>query len=196
VEDRLRADAGHYLRAVMMVHTLLPQQAAEARRQAAQVPKGIRLSRTAQRRLKVVAWHEAHGRNVSLSARHFSHSRTTMQSWLKRYKAGALTAFEDKTRRPHNVRQPTWSAELEERVLELREHYPRWDKDKLVVLLRREGRLASTSMVGRILTRLKATSRLVEPLPERCRRKRGFVRPYAIRSRRAFGSGSPVTWCR
>ena len=41
-------------------------------------------------------------------------------------------------------------------VLSLRERYPRWGKDKLVVLLRREGWGVSTSMTGRILKRLKA----------------------------------------
>ena len=37
-------------------------------------------------------------------------------------------------------------------VLELREQYPRWGKDKLVVLLTRQGWQVSTSMVGRICT--------------------------------------------
>jgi hypothetical protein len=40
-------------------------------------------------------------------------------------------------------------------VLALRQQYPRWGKDKLVVLLRREQLTVSTSMVGRILTYLK-----------------------------------------
>jgi len=60
-------------------------------------------------------------------------------------------------------RQPTWTAELAERVRHLRGQYPRWGKDKLVVLLGREGRRVSTSMVGRILTRLKQRGVLVEP---------------------------------
>ena len=38
-----------------------------------------------------------------------------------------------------------------ERVLALRRKYPRWGKDKLVVLLQQEGLWVSTSMVGRIL---------------------------------------------
>ena len=35
----------------------------------------------------------------------------------------------------------------------LREQYPRWGKDKLVVLLRQEGYQISSSMLGRILPR-------------------------------------------
>jgi len=54
------------------------------------------------------------------------------------------------------VRRPTWSPELSQPVLELRGQYPCWGKDKLVVLLTRQGWQVSTSMVGRILTRLKA----------------------------------------
>ena len=42
-----------------------------------------------------------------------------------------------------------------EAVLKLREEYPRWGKDKLVVLLHDEGFTDSTSTVGRILNRLK-----------------------------------------
>jgi transposase InsO family protein len=85
-----------------------------------------------------------------------------------------------------NVRQPTWTVEAEDRVLRLREQYPRWGKDKLVVLLGREGIGLSTSMVGRILKRLKDTGRLIEPLPERRRRKREFARPYAIRKPKGY----------
>jgi putative transposase len=75
---------------------------------------------------------------------------------------------------------------LAERVLALRRQYPRWGKDKLVVLLRREGRVVSTSMVGRILRRLKQRGVLVEPRPNRDRtaRARSWSRPYAVRKPR------------
>ena len=52
---------------------------------------------------------------------------------------------------------------LSQTVLKLRERYPRWGKDKLVVLLRRQGWQVSTSMTGRILTSLKARGVLKEP---------------------------------
>jgi putative transposase len=82
------------------------------------------------------------------------------------------------------VRKPTWSGELAERVLSLRKQYPRWGKDKLVVLLRREKRSVSTSMVGRILAHLKRRGALHEPpkpaLLRQARRKLR-KRPWAIR---------------
>jgi hypothetical protein len=42
-------------------------------------------------------------------------------------------------RRPRRPRQPSWSAGQERRVLDRRRRYPRWGKDKLAVLLRRQG---------------------------------------------------------
>ena len=52
---------------------------------------------------------------------------------------------------------------MSQAVLELREQHPRWGKDKLAVLLRREDWQVSTSMLGRILTSLKIRGVLREP---------------------------------
>jgi transposase InsO family protein len=56
----------------------------------------------------------------------------------------------------------------------------RWGKDKLAVLLRREGIQLSASTVGRVLGRLKARGALREPRLGRAKR-RGQPRPYAQR---------------
>ena len=72
--------------------------------------------------------------------------------------------------------------ELVETVLKLRETYPRWGKDKLVVLLHKEGYQVSTSMVGRIIRRLKGHGVLKEPVPNHISaRKRQRQRAYAFR---------------
>jgi len=42
-------------------------------------------------------------------------------------------------RRPHRVRKHRAPAPVQDRILELRTKYPRWGKDKLVVLLKKEG---------------------------------------------------------
>jgi transposase len=131
---------------------ILPKAASEARDPP--------LSREMKRRLVVLNWHEAHGKRVSLTARHFGLSRSTVYDWLKRHARDGTRGLEQRTRRPHHVRQPTWSVELEQAVLKLRAEHPRWGKDKLVVLLRHEGLAASVSMVGRILRRLKDAGRL------------------------------------
>ena len=65
---------------------------------------------------------------------------------------------------PKHLRQPTAPPELVAAVLRLREEYPCWGKDKLVVLLHEQGYQVSTSMVGRIIRRLKNRGVLKEPI--------------------------------
>src|SRR5216684_873204 len=95
---------------------------------------GVELSRKARVRL---AWMDFYGRcrNVAQTCRHFGISRQTFYRCQRRL--------------------PTWSFPLEEKVLTLRLQFPRWGKDKLAVLLRRQKLVVSTSMVGRILAQLK-----------------------------------------
>jgi len=165
---------------------LLPEQARQARRHAAEARKEVTLSRVAKHRLKMIRWHEEHGGQVTRTAERFGYSRVTIHTWLKRYRTEGVTGLEDRSHRPQRCRQSTWSEELEQRVLKLREQYPRWGKEKLVVLLRRESVVVSTSMVGRILKRLKATGQLVEPLPERRKSRKHPPRPYAIRKPKGY----------
>jgi len=90
--------------------------------------------------------------------------RSTLYRWQRRLERDGPEGLEARSRRPRHCRQATWSPELAQVVLKLREEYPRWGKDKLVVLLRRRGQQVSASMVGRILARLKARGVLKEPL--------------------------------
>jgi putative transposase len=71
--------------------------------------------------------------------------------------------------------------------------FPRWGKDKLAVLLRRQQIAISTSMLGRILIHLQRQSRLVEPLrtgvPGSPRALR--PRPYAVRKPKQYAVCQP-----
>ncbi len=95
-----------------------------------------------------------------------------------------LSTLEARSHRPHQVRRPTWTSALAEQVLALRKQYPRWGKDKLAVLLRRERHCVSISMVGRILMDLKQrgalhkTPKVALLRPARCKLRN---RPWAIR---------------
>jgi len=145
------------------------------------------LSKKATQRLKWLDWHKAHGENVSRTCRYFGISRSTFYTWKKRYNPQRLSSLEDRSCRPKRVRRPTWSQETAEAVKGLRETYPRWGKDKLAILLGKEGIKVSVSMVGRILTHLKRTKRLVEPLAKRVRgSKRKRSRIYAMRKPRDY----------
>jgi transposase InsO family protein len=135
-------------------------------------------------------YYRQHGRNAALTCRHFGISRQTFYRWKRRYDPQNLSTLEDRSPQPRHRRHPTWTAELAERVLGLRRQYPRWGKDKLAVLLHREGRAVSASMVGRMLSRLKARGVLIEP-PTIHLKARRRPRPYARRKPRDYRPQAP-----
>ena len=124
-------------------------------------------------------------RNVSLTARHFGYQpadRLPLAGPLRRLH---LATLEDRSSAPRRRRRPTWTVDQLAAVQALRERYPRWGKDKLVVLLRRDGLRLSTSMVGRILAYLARRGVLREPAGRRISvRQRRWRRPYAVRQPR------------
>jgi putative transposase len=131
--------------------------------------------------------------NVALTCRHFGISRRTFYRWQKRYEPLNLTTLEERSHCPHYRRQPTWSFLLESKVLQLRLQFPRWGKDKLAVLLGQQAETVSTSMVGRILTRLKQRGQLVEPprLAVPGSRRALRLRPYAVRKPKQYAVSLP-----
>ena len=140
------------------------------------------LSHRAKQRLRWMEYYESHGENAALTCRYFGISRQSFYRWKRRYDRWDLSSLEERSRRPRRLRRPTWSTELSQKVLKLREQYPRWGKDKLAVLLRREGVEVSVSMVGRILSHLKERGVLREaPCNIISVRKRQRLRPYGIR---------------
>jgi putative transposase len=153
---------------------------------------GVELSREGRVRL---AWMDFYrqSRNVARTCRHFGISRQTFYRWQRRYDPLDLTTLEGRSHRPHHRRQPTWTFPLSEKVLTLRLQFPRWGKDKLAVLLRKEKIAISTSMLGRILSSLKRQGRLVEPprtgVPGSRRALR--PRPYAVRKPKQYAVSSP-----
>jgi transposase InsO family protein len=142
--------------------------------------------------MKWMDYYEGQGHNARLTCRHFDISPQTFYRWRRRYDPRNLRTLEERSRRPRRRRQPTWSPQLAEAVLSLREQYPRWGKDKLAVLLRQEGWSVSTSMVGRILRHLRERGVLVEPPRQPVSaRKRPQVRPYAARKPKDYRVALP-----
>lgn len=145
----------------------------------------VDLSPQAQTRLRWLRVWEAmreRGAGVAEVSTALAIPRATLYRWRRRLERDGPAGLEERSRRPRRRRTPTWSPELAEAVLRLREQYPGWGKDILAGLLRRQGWQVSTSMVGRILRRLKERGVLVEP-PRRpvSARRRVYPRPYAIR---------------
>lgn len=119
----------------------------------------VELSKRARHRLRWFDYHQSHGNNARLTCRYFGISPQTFYRWKRRYDPKHLESLEDRSHRPRHLRQPTASWELVAAVLKVREQYPRWGKDKLVVLLCQQGYRVSTSMVGRIIRHLMYASR-------------------------------------
>ena len=150
------------------------------------------LSKKTRQKLKWFDYYNSRGHNAHLTCRHFDISPQTFYRWKRRYNPQRLASLEDHSHRPRHLRQPTYSTELVEAVLKLRETYPRWGKDKLVILLHREEFDCSASLVGRILHKLKERGVLKEPIPNHISaRRRRWQRPYAIRKPKEYVARLP-----
>ena len=149
------------------------------------------LSAEAKRRLKWFDWHREHGENVSLTCRHFGIARETFYRWKRRYQPAALSRLEDRSSRPKHCRQRQWTTAAVLSVQRMREEYIGWGKEKLRVLLSREGVKLSASTIGRILTYLKRTMKLREPLRRSLRRRRQWKRQYATRMPKGYAVRAP-----
>lgn len=130
-------------------------------------------------------------RNAQVVCETFGIGRATLYRWLKRFDPKDLRSLREESRRPGRVRQPLWSRELVEAVKALREHYPRWGKDKLAVLVRGQGHEVSVSTVGRIVNHLKRRGELREPRRRAISAKRKSRRPYGVRKPREYVAQSP-----
>lgn len=144
------------------------------------------LSPEARRRLRWFDWHRSHGENVSLTCRHFAISRQTFYRWRRRYTPYHLATLENRSSRPHRCRQRQWTTSAVLAVQALREQYVGWGKEKLRVLLGREGTVLSASTIGRILAYLKRTGKLREPLRRSLSRRRRWKRQYATRMPKGY----------
>ncbi len=151
-------------------------------------PQGLTRYRT------VIAWQALReaGYSAGQASRKLGVARSTLYRWQKRLKERNLRGLEDASRRPKRLRMVSWSPELIETVLELREQYPRWGKEKLWVLLGREDWQISASTVGRILGYLKQRGLLHDP-PKTVSvgLKRAKKRPYALRKPKNYAVEQP-----
>jgi len=151
----------------------------------------VALSPRERDRLRALSlWQET--QDVPLACRTFGVSRATLYRWRRRFDPTDLTSLTERSRRPRRVRAPRWPLTLITAVHQVRATYPRWGKDKLVILLRAQGQATSASTVGRILTSLKKHGRLVEPKRRPIgAAKRRPTRPYAMRKPHAYHPQRP-----
>ena len=170
---------GRYNGCTMNVYSKIPGY-----RRLASIPV---LSKKARQRLKWFDYYNSHHHNARLTYRHFDISPQTFYRWKRRYDPWHTESLEDHSHHPGQVRRPLYPVKLAEAVIKLREGYPRWGKDKLVILLRREGIASPASTVGRILKKLKERGVLKKPLPNHISaRKSQRQRPYAVRKSKDY----------
>jgi len=151
------------------------------------------ISPMAAARLRWMDHYHQHG-NARLTCRHFDISPQTFYRWKRRFDPFDLTTLEDESHRPLKIRKPETPQNVEDRILALRQTYPRWGKMKLAVLLGREGIRVSASTVGRVMNRLKERGALVEPLnvrQAREARKRRRKARYAMRKPQGYRIDGP-----
>ena len=153
------------------------------------LPAAPALSREAKQRLKILDYARIH--SVAATCRHFGIARSTYYRWAKRYDPQHLSFLENRSSAPRRRRRPTWTADQVQAVRQARESHPRWGKDKLVVVLRRDGIVLSVSMIGRILVDLKRRRVLEEPNAMRFHPHSRHARPYAVRKPKEHPVAAP-----
>jgi len=111
------------------------------------------LTERAKQRLKILNWHREHGKNVSLTARHFGLTRYTVRNWQKRLDKFGPRGLNDNSHRPKNLRQIITSWKIVSEVVKIRKQYPAWSKYKIQAILKQKQIMVSASTIGRILKR-------------------------------------------
>jgi len=135
-------------------------------------------------------WQES--KDVKHVCRTFQMSQATLYRWRKRFDPHDIDSLKEHSRRSSLTSWISFSGHRAQRKCLGRETYPRWGKDKLVVLGRSKGHQASTSTVGRILSYLKQHGRLVEPKRPKIRTaQQRRSRPYAVRKPKHYHALKP-----
>ena len=160
---------GKYNGCRMTIYGAILPGAASIARSAALVNS---LTERAKYKIKITDWHRVHGKNASLTARHFGLGRMTLYRWLRRFKRSGVIGLNEESRKPKRLRQPTTSWNTVIKTVQLRKQYPAWSKYKIRVLLAREGIQVSASTVGRVLKRRGLIAKKIS-----AKRRRAALRP-------------------
>jgi len=137
---------GRYNGASMKAHFILPG--------AGKLSRLVNISLEAKKRLKWLDYYASHGRNASLTCRHFGISPDTFYRWKRRFKPGILFTLESHSTRPKSFRISSVPCETIQKIIELRRKDMALSKYKIAVLLTRiHGISLSASTIGRILTK-------------------------------------------
>jgi transposase InsO family protein len=112
----------------------------------------VNISTDAKKRLKWFDYYHSHGRNASLTCRHFNISPDTFYRWKKRFRPGLLLTLESLSTKPKTVRRSSIPWQSIQQVMSLRRENMALSKYKLSIILKRDNNInLSPSTIGRIL---------------------------------------------
>ncbi len=117
--------------------------------------KSANLSKAALKRLYWFDWYQAHGKNISLTCRHFGISRDTFYNWKRVFKPYNLRTLEDDTsnRRPHKLREMTTPSWKLKKIYDIRFADPEMSKWEIHEELRRQGIKVAHNVIQKIINR-------------------------------------------
>lgn len=82
-------------------------------------------------------------------------SRATYYRWKNNYRLYGLIGLEDESRKPHNLRQVSWTSTIEQRIYKLRLKNPFYGRNKIATKYKElHGEKICKSLVGRIISKL------------------------------------------
>jgi transposase InsO family protein len=105
-----------------------------------------------QQRVQFVVAASRREKSLTALCQEFGISRPTGMLWRERYQQAGLAGIAERSRRPRQSPRQT-AAELEQRVVEVRQRYPDWGARKLQVVLARQRVVLTRSTIHRILLR-------------------------------------------
>ncbi len=122
------------------------------------------ITEAAKERCRILAFWEKHGDEAAKEA--FGVSLRTLFRWQKELLAnkGRLESLNKKSTAPKGRRKRTTSEGISLSIIELRREHPRLGKEKIHALLKQKGYSGSVSTVGRIMSDLKNSGTLPNPV--------------------------------
>lgn len=141
------------------------------------------LTERARHKLKILDWHKTHGKNISLTSRHFGYHRETISRWVEQLNTGGPIGLNEKSREPKRKRKSITSSMVVIHICQVRKKYPAWSKYKIQEILNRDCSIkVSASTVGRVIKRRGLVDKRKSEKRRRAalRPKRRFPRGLAI----------------
>lgn len=117
--------------------------------------RSANLSNTALKRLAWFDYYHTHGKNISLTCRHFGISRDTFYLWKKKFNPNNLHSLEDnkQTRTPHHLREMTTPFRILKRIYDIRLADLEKSKYEIHAELLREGISVCHDTIQKVINR-------------------------------------------